>query len=53
VLFTAGALDLLTAEADRILVLEGFRAGAIPRAEFRRRLAASLRPELDRIEKER
>ena len=32
VLFTAGALDLLTAEADRILVLERFKAGAIARA---------------------
>ncbi len=51
VLFTAGALDLLTAEADRILVLEGFRAGTIPRAQFRQRLAASLEPVLDRLKK--
>lgn len=51
VLFTAGALDLLTAEADRILVLEGFRAGAIARAQFRQRLAASLEPVLDRLKK--
>lgn len=50
VLFTGGALDLLIAEADRILVLEGFRASAIPRTEFRRRLCASLRPVLDDLE---
>jgi predicted ABC-class ATPase len=51
IVFTAGALDLLTAEADRILVLEGFRAGSVPRADFRQRLAASLRPVLDDLEK--
>jgi predicted ABC-class ATPase len=50
VVFTAGALDLLTAEADRIMVIEGFRAGAIRRSAFRRRLASSLRPVLDRLE---
>ncbi len=49
VVFTAGALDLLTAEADRILVLEGFRANAIDRSAFRKRLVTSLRPVLDRL----
>ncbi|KAF5062661.1 putative ATPase of the ABC class [anaerobic digester metagenome] len=49
ILFTTGALDLLTAEADRILVLEGFRAKAMDRAVFRRRLASSLRPAMDRF----
>lgn len=49
ILFTAGALDLLTAEADRILVLEGFHAKAMDRSKFRERLVASLRPVLERL----
>ena len=50
VVFTAGALDLLVAEADRILVLEGFRAGSVSRREFRRRLTGSLKDVVARLE---
>ncbi|MDD1653677.1 MAG: hypothetical protein LUQ64_03940, partial [Methanomicrobiales archaeon] len=41
-LFAAGALDILVARADRILILEGHAARAMDPAEFRRRLAGHL-----------
>jgi|GEM_PF-364164 len=41
-LFAAGALDILVARADRILLLEGHAAHAMNPSEFRRRLRGHL-----------
>lgn len=41
-LFAASSLDILIAQADRILQLEGHEARALDRREFRRRLDAHL-----------
>ena len=40
--FAAGALDILVARADRILVLRNHEAGAVSPREFRARLSAHL-----------
>ncbi|MDD1652335.1 MAG: hypothetical protein LUO86_04805 [Methanomicrobiales archaeon] len=45
-LFAAGALDILVAQADRILILEGHAARAVDPAAFRARLAGHLAAEL-------
>ncbi len=42
VLFAASSLDILIAQADRILLLAGHEARALDRREFRRRLDAHL-----------
>jgi len=42
ILFAASSLDILIAQADRILVLAGHEARALDRREFRRRLDRHL-----------
>ena len=42
ILFAASSLDILIAQADRILTLRGHEAQAIDPAEFRRRLDRHL-----------
>jgi predicted ABC-class ATPase len=48
--FAAGALDILVARADRILVLRNHEAGAIAPREFRARLSAHLEEVLRHLE---
>ncbi|WP_440950221.1 P-loop domain-containing protein [Methanosphaerula subterraneus] len=47
--FTAGTLDILVAQADRILVLDGHQATAIGRAAYRRRLKDYLSKVLEAL----
>jgi predicted ABC-class ATPase len=48
--FAAGALDILVARADRILVLRNHEAGAIAPREFRARLSTHLEEVLRHLE---
>jgi predicted ABC-class ATPase len=47
--FTAGTLDILVAQADRILVLDGHQATAIGRAAYRKRLKDYLSKVLEAL----
>lgn len=47
--FTAGTLDILVAQADRILVLDGHRATAIGRSAYRTRLKQYLSKVLETL----
>jgi uncharacterized protein len=47
--FTAGTLDILVAQADRILVLDGHQATAIGRVAYRRRLKDYLSKVLETL----
>lgn len=49
-IFAASALDILIAQADRLILLKGHRAFAIGRDEFRRTLCLNLRRTLDDLE---
>ncbi|MDH7592815.1 MAG: ABC-ATPase domain-containing protein [Methanomicrobiales archaeon] len=50
IVFAASALDILIAQADRLMRLEGHRAFAIGRDEFRRSVCACLRRTLEELE---
>lgn len=47
--FTAGTLDILVAQADRILMLDGHRVTAIGRAAYRLRLKDYLSKVLETL----
>jgi uncharacterized protein len=48
-LFAAGALDLLTAQADRILLLSGHTAKAVDKREFRHKICEHLERTLQNL----